>query len=188
MSLLGNGSGGRSALDRAVLDVVNDHAVVVAGFEGDAQEVDEIRVALAQERPVAAAAVHQLRREFAGELGSGLDNEARQPGNAIDFVRLGRDLFRVDLGCGRFTVKRVQEMIAPQRRDALDLVVLDVVPVDAVLHEIKQLLRGATDRGKKTDLVRLEEGQRGGAPGTVSLLRGLVQITKLGFPVVRHAR
>jgi len=131
--------GDKSELGRAVLDVVDDRAIVIAGLQRDAQEIDEIRLVLAQERTVAAASVHQLGRQLACKLGARLYDEAWQPGDAIDFICLGWDLVGIKLCRSILAAECVHEMISPQFRDALDLIVLDVAPLDAVLDEIEQL-------------------------------------------------
>ncbi|MCH2386439.1 MAG: hypothetical protein MK293_14405 [Pedosphaera sp.] len=133
VSLRGNGPGDESALGRAALEVVDDRAVVVAGFKGDAQQIDKARVVLTQERAIAATSVHQFGWQFACELGTSLDDEARQPSDAIDFVRLGRDRVGIELRRGGFAAECVYKVVTPNLCDALDLVVLDVVPLDAVL-------------------------------------------------------
>ena len=72
--------------------VVDDELVFVAGGEGDAQELGWVDVLLTEELAVAASAVHQVGGQGALELGSGLDDQAREPDDAGDLVGLGREL------------------------------------------------------------------------------------------------
>ncbi len=59
--------------------------IIIAGSKGDAQEFGGVDVLLTEELAVAASAVHEVGWQTSGELGAGLGDEAREPGDAFDF-------------------------------------------------------------------------------------------------------
>ena len=84
--------------------VVDDELVFVAGGEGDAQELGWVDVLLTEELAVAASAVHQVGGQGALELGAGLDDQAREPDDAVDLVGLGWKLLYLHPTRGRLAV------------------------------------------------------------------------------------
>ena len=71
-----------------------------------------------EEASVAAATIHQRRRQLAAELRLGLGDEAREPLDAEDHVGLGREAVRIDgFACGQ-AVLGVEKIIATHQLDA----------------------------------------------------------------------
>jgi hypothetical protein len=88
----------------AAFHVVDDELIFVAGGEGDAQELGWVDVLLTEELAVAASAVHQVGGQGALKLGTGLDDQAREPDDAGDLVGLGRKLLHLHPTRGRLAV------------------------------------------------------------------------------------
>ena len=70
-------------------DPVDDGIVVFAGLMNDAEKFARVYVVGPEEVSVPAAAKHGVGWKFASKLGSGLGDDAREPANTLDFVRLG---------------------------------------------------------------------------------------------------
>lgn len=88
----------------AAFHVVDDELIFVAGGEGDAQELGWVDVLLTEELAIAASAIHQVGGQGALKLGTGLDDQAREPGDAGNLVGLGRKLLHLHPTRGRLAV------------------------------------------------------------------------------------
>lgn len=73
-------------------DPVGEFLVIVAGGPNLAEEVGRVDIAVVfEEIEVAAAAVHDIRVEFAAKFGAGLGDDAWEVGDIVERVAKGRE-------------------------------------------------------------------------------------------------
>ena len=117
--------------------VVDDELVFVAGGEGDAQELGWVDVLLTEELAVATSAVHQVGGQSALQFGTGLDNQARQPGDAGDLVGLTRELRHLLAARGRLANEIVEKTITAHGLQFLNVLINHIAPVHIVIAKIQ---------------------------------------------------
>ena len=118
-------------------------------FEGEAGALEE--------GAVAAAAVHELVREFAAELESGLGDQAGQPRDALDGIGLCGELVGIDggdAGAGSGNLGEVVESDALDRQCRVERWLSIAVEI---LDEVEEVLGGAADAGEEGAVVRGDE-------------------------------
>ena len=114
-----------------------------------------------EEIPVAAAAVHERRRQLAVELGLRLGYDARQPRDAVRGVGLGGHLRLVEHDGRRPAALDVEEVVAAHEFDGERGVPGRLAAGGEVLRVVVKMLGGEPIGGEEGLLVRGEVG--GGA-------------------------
>ena len=162
---------------------VDDCAVVVALVADELEESGEGHVVFAEEWTVAGAAIHEVGVHLAAEFCARFDDEAREPGDAIDLGAFGGEFAHFDDAAGRLSVHDFEEILASNRGDGEDGFEIHVVIVEGVVHEVEQLLRRAADGGEEGGIGGLEHGASGLAPGFPCGDCAVPHVSKFGFPV-----
>src|SRR6188768_676301 len=84
--------GNFSARSAAALHVFDDLLLLPFGGPNEAQEISRMNVVGPEELPVATAAIHQLVRQFAVQPTFRLLDDAGQPDDAFELIRLRRQI------------------------------------------------------------------------------------------------
>jgi hypothetical protein len=122
------------------------------------EEFGEGHAGAAEEGAVAAATVHEFGRQFAAELQAGLDDEAWEPGDAVDGIGLGGEGVGWGWCSGRTTAEDFVEVAVADALDVEDDVEAGFTPSFVVLDEVEEFLGRATDLAEELDFVWIEKG------------------------------
>ena len=143
---------------------------------------------LAQERPVACAAVHEVRIHLAAQLDARLRNQPWQPRDAVHRRGFCRQLAHLHDAPARLPVHHVQKILPPDRRHFEHGFKIEIPVAEAVIHEIEKLLCRAAAPRKERRVLCVEHRLRRSPSGLPRRDATLPHVSKLSFPVVVHLR
>ena len=149
-------------------DPAGELLVIISGGPDLAQEVGRVDIAVVfEEIEVTAAAVHQVRVEFAAEFGAGLGEDAREVGDVVERVAEGGQLVTGEGFVAFFAFLDGVEIIASDGGDEQGRGGRGILFVAEVLDEVEKLAGLVTDFFEQLEV-------RAGEPRVVIALAILV--------------